>query len=91
MRIEISTGEFDDFKKQEDLIAYNNEGELADVFISKRKDYIAFNCIGPFKAIVKDGVLISLVFPMMGTSKGYTIAAVDQLKFFATLYEKYKK
>lgn len=89
MKLEITTGNFDDFSLSKELIAFDDKNNVYDVFVSS-KSHIAGCCIGKIKVIIKKKKVICWVLPLMTPPSPYSIIEKSILKRFSDIFTKVK-
>lgn len=89
-QVEIN-GQLQDIEKCEDLIAYDKQGKIYDVFKTV-KSFTVGMCLGSIQFVV-DGVgkILYTKYPLFGGSDEFEIEEISKVKEKAALYNEINK
>jgi hypothetical protein len=76
-------------------VAFDKEFNVYEVYKTKGSHITAFGTLGSVRFITKDGIVISVMLPLVTSDEGYEWVSKETVKSYAkkyaTIYNNYKK
>ena len=89
MTLEISGGQFDDFKLAKDQWAYAND-KLYEVWESK-KLWVVGGCMGRMRVIVENGKPLEWIYPLWSAPAPYELVTQEQINKYWRILQAFEK